>query len=660
MTTVDCPLGQKCDTVSKKHKAGSAVLKEHTKQAKALAHSGETETVAPAPSPRTPEAVNESNPGASARPFNQQAAWEVLDTVNSPYFNADLDDAFRKHGKWGGISGAARKRYKQALNNSQDVSDEEFRKIYLDLNDKAIEHALAYEEVKEAEVAQLDEIDDALGEFSAVEHYDGNRLGYTELIGEAKLGTKERSALLKEGINGWDAIRAMGITPWIDYKTGYATESEPHFVEMGQGRIAYHKNEDPMENASEFDARRHNTWKEVMLAAHLTELPEGSTIRSTDGVFKRKGSKFGLAAPDGVITGPNGNGLVYTYVSDSKYDWRRGVPLAEKARALYELEVTGADFADVLARVEGNYQGFRIWRGESLDGQPDGIRVEDKLPMIADTWEKAKQGPQPTRRKIGDTEYEREVAVDNMHGLFGGDRDEIKRELDRRIELDQDTDSAVREMIGQRWSRQSMGRIASIDGEVASAHIGFKTEAGEFPKDAFSPEFENWIETGIVSHDSNGNRVGEVNSLHGLDPRLEKVNGTGAEDVHHISVEMVRDKDTFPDDTAQTERELNAADVIMAHNAKFESPRLGGYIPSTRRQRPGGGKRWLDSAWITRHFMESAPQQREFLDGSLNALVVDTGGSYEGAHRAYNDAEMTMDAIEKVFAKDQWWNTVPS
>lgn len=655
MNTVECPLGPRCDTSSKRHRAGSKVLEEHTAQARESAIEKTLDTGAP-----TPLSVSgdEGSP-ATEREFSPQAAEEVLRLVNDPNFNDELSDALKDYNRWGGIAGAARKRYRANLNRSGEVSDDEFREAFLDYSDKSIERSVVYSRVVEEEEHQLEEIEDAIGEFSPVEKRNGSRLGFARRIGSAEIGSEERSALLKEGISGYDAIKAMGLTPWVDYKTGRATMSEPHFIELNQSFVVAHKNEAPEKNATDFDARRRSAWRDVMLAAHLTELPEGSTVRMDTGVFKREGSEFGLAAPDGVTTGPDGNGLIYTYVSDNSYDWRRGVPFAERARALYELDVTGADFADVLARVEGQYQWYRIGRGDTLDGHPEGIRVSDCMRNVQQTWDKVKEGPVSNRRKIADTDYDRDLAINNMYGLFGGSKEEIKSELMDRVSRGEDTDTAVRSMIGDRWSRSAMGSIASIDGETASAEKLYKNERGEMYAPAFAPELDNWIDTGIVVHDSSGKKVDELNVLHGLDPRIESLNGTGAEDVHRISPEMVRGKKPFKDDYHETKRKLDSSDVILVHNDKFESPRLGGYIPSTRKSRPEGDKRWFDSAWLTRHFMEQPAEQREFYDGSLNSLVVDTGGSYDGAHRAHRDAEMTIEAVEKVFAKDGWWRTIP-
>ena len=105
MNTVECPLGSKCNTSSKRHRAGSKVLEEHTAQARVTATEKATDTGAPAPV----SVSSDEDIIVGEKEFNPQAADEVLRLVNDPNFNDELSDALKDYNRWGGISGAARK-----------------------------------------------------------------------------------------------------------------------------------------------------------------------------------------------------------------------------------------------------------------------------------------------------------------------------------------------------------------------------------------------------------------------------------------------------------------------------------------------------------------------------------------------------------------------
>ena len=193
-------------------------------------------------------------------------------------------------------------------------------------------------------------------------------------------------------------------------------------------------------------------------------------------------------------------------------------------------------------------------------------------------------------------------------------------------------DAAVRSLLHEAFDATKLGRMVGVDGETAAI-----TSSGGDRQ--FSPLFSDWIETGFAITTSNGIEVHQ--KFHGVDPRIMSINGTGAQHIHGISPDDVKGLPKLTDDPEWVRSYLASADIIVAHNAKFEKKFLETVAFDITSTRP-----WLDTLWLTKHFMPDLTGRDR---NKLEDFVTGNGVAYVNAHRAHNDAQMMMEALIRFF-----------
>lgn len=144
-----------------------------------------------------------------------------------------------------------------------------------------------------------------------------------------------------------------------------------------------------------------------------------------------------------------------------------------------------------------------------------------------------------------------------------------------------------------------------------------------------SPKTGHIIEIGAIRDDGK-----EFSEFFGVPDDHAAWNGTGAVDVHRITLEDVEGKPVllYSDEWIQRLRDFVGDRVVIAHNASFE-------------------KRWLD--YLGTHFnyadtmfafsalVDDAP------DNTMKSLTEAAGMEYVDAHRAINDTRMMKDAYDR-------------
>lgn len=148
------------------------------------------------------------------------------------------------------------------------------------------------------------------------------------------------------------------------------------------------------------------------------------------------------------------------------------------------------------------------------------------------------------------------------------------------------------------------------------------------------------IEVGYVKMYPNGD-VEKKSYLCGVPDDLAATDGTGAEDIHHISLDMVDGKIPFVDDR-EKQRELYKdlhGSVLLAHNADFEKGQLSHNLRGFNQLVANGDVEILDTMNVNKYF------NPETEDNTNKSFVESTGGTYEDAHRAFEDAMMSLNAL---------------
>lgn len=546
--------------------------------------------------------------------------------------------------------------------------------------EKSGDPAAVYEAKKRYKDATLDE-------FMARRHYEAQEdalaadldqwMGTDPLFHEyaaTSLGTATELSHVEEGSVDWLNLRKQGLGgSQILAASGYELGANGKLKKMSEKERAYalaDLMEDKATPAVDADvaptgsgaAWRGHVWERALLAQYQKDNPD--VVVSTGKATWKGTREHEVINVDGIALDADGTPthLIECKNSDAAHKWENGVPFEYRAQQLYYLEATGLPFSDVIARVDGKTQVHRIMRGESIDGTEGGVTIADLTDDLTETWSKvtefkklrqsdpsAKAVRPQARKPIGNAAYDTRVACDNLAGLLAGKmtRDEIKDELSERRGSGKNRrplDACVREMIAEKFVREDLPDLTGIDIETAAI-----TSGQDDPR-TFRPRWSDVIETGVVHHNARGEEIGRLSRLHDADPRIVEVNGTGAQDVHGITVDDIKGKPRFndPEENALVREEILRGGVIVAHNKTFEQDHLHYGLPDFQGQRP-----WLDTAWLARHFSEPG----EGRDGSLRSFCQDNGVEYVGAHRATVDADMMMRALDTFLRKPKWWET---
>ena len=150
------------------------------------------------------------------------------------------------------------------------------------------------------------------------------------------------------------------------------------------------------------------------------------------------------------------------------------------------------------------------------------------------------------------------------------------------------------------------------------------------------PQEGDVIELAYQKMDRFGEVAEEGSFLYSPNPKKAVYTGTGPENVHNISMDMLADKPTFLDSTDQLMEIFASAPIVIAHYAPFEKSWL----------EPAFGikMRWLDTREVCKFYCETERN-------TLKAFAEHNGVSYEGAHRALADVDMTRRALNN-FARN--------
>lgn len=150
------------------------------------------------------------------------------------------------------------------------------------------------------------------------------------------------------------------------------------------------------------------------------------------------------------------------------------------------------------------------------------------------------------------------------------------------------------------------------------------------------------IELGAIKTYPDG-RVNKKTMLYDIPKEFKDRNGTGFESVHKISPEDITGKPRFSDPKVQKEMyEFMKDSVYIAHNAEFEDKQFTNSLKGYKDLVNKGNIEILDTAKFSKYLIHDT-------EGNSNVhMVTRAGVEYKDAHRAMNDAEMTLKAFEKL------------
>jgi DNA polymerase III epsilon subunit-like protein len=186
-------------------------------------------------------------------------------------------------------------------------------------------------------------------------------------------------------------------------------------------------------------------------------------------------------------------------------------------------------------------------------------------------------------------------------------------------------------------------RFASIDLETA----------GPAGRDGFIPENGSIIEVGITEYDVHGTEVDRYSHLIRPADDVLASCGTGAVDVHGITVTDVADAPPWSEIAPHIADRL-AGRVMMAQHAPFEQGWLGHHLPASGQPFDVSGPT-VDTLTIARQHFSDLPDHR------LATICGAVGVDYTNGHRALHDAEVAGRAFfamrRRIFTE---WQAAPA
>lgn len=170
-------------------------------------------------------------------------------------------------------------------------------------------------------------------------------------------------------------------------------------------------------------------------------------------------------------------------------------------------------------------------------------------------------------------------------------------------------------------------RYASIDLETA----------GPAGKEGFAPENGSIIEVGIIEYDADGVETDRYSQLIAPDPDVAQVCGTGAVEVHGITMADVADAPSWATVAPEVAPRLSNR-IMMAQNARFERTWLGHHMTAQDQEFDPWGPT-VDTMSIAQQHAPDLPNHR------LSTICESLGVSYTDGHRALHDAEVAGQAF---------------
>lgn len=298
-----------------------------------------------------------------------------------------------------------------------------------------------------------------------------------------------------------------------------------------------------------------------------------------------------------------------------------------------------------------NFKNSRKWF-EMVQKEKEAVYKRECLHLerVALLSEKGREKFSPeslTPRKFtssGDYNYHPEVdatpkdekaAFDALVAYSGRSPEVLSASIQEKIESGLSKTEAYRQVWNENELRKDKP-IVSIDLEAASPK-GSTVDTGKY---------SSIIEVGYIKQMPDGTTV-KKNYLCGVPEDLEKTHGTGAEHIHNISVDMVKGKKVFVEDKERQRELLKDLDgsLIVAHNARYETTQFSHNLFGFNKLVSDGRVEVLDTRDVVKYYLPESPTNTN------EDFVATTGGTYEGAHRAFEDASMTFEALKRMSEK---------
>lgn len=390
---------------------------------------------------------------------------------------------------------------------------------------------------------------------------------------------------------------------------------------------------------------RGHAWEPVIIDDYATDHP-ADTVLHTKATWRHPDKEYVNINIDGALSSDGGHtvdGIIDAKTGSDAAAVADGIPPGYRAQMAYYLHNAGLKRGVVAAKIDdGPTRYFSMSVDEPISGQPGGKTIadyDDKLKKVWSSWQNAQAnpvGPKPNKGTFGwvkkpgsESSHAKNAAIARDLAAYRGISTKRATQLiDNNIYQGKSADSAVRDLYTSYDPASNPNRrFVTLD---------FQTNARSAGKGEV-------IQTGVVVTDGTGKVIERIDALHGIDPRITDLQGTGASDIHRITTEQLGGKPAFQHSPAYGRIKELLADprcTLVAHNAQFEKTWL--------RANGIGAPRVIDTMRLHQRFAHGTV-------GSTNAhFCLDNNVEYVTGHNAAADADMTSRAFhhftKKLFA----------
>lgn len=472
--------------------------------------------------------------------------------------------------------------------------------------------------------ARINELDNGF-EFE----YEGDTLGHCVKTATFGSGTKEWLEQRQGGIGGSD----VGSILKVDKTYGTANYNEV-FTSKTQALTQEEIDAQALTNSQMTGPTgRGNAWEPLIAKRFAQENPDLTLIHSKSSWQSTKDERQfinvdGLLASDG----ENPDGILEIKTASRAEHWDHGVPVGYRCQVMHYLDATGFKYAHVAVMIDDKeYRQYRIDAGEPLDpNNPDDQRTyEDRKPELNAFWDKVKDtrenGPRASTRSADGvyklTKANRESMISHLAAYRQESYEEAEKNFAVAKAAYRDDHAAMVSLYQSHDPSKNKKDMVYIDLETSSS----------------SPKSGSIIEIGIVRKNAKGEVVESYGELFGIDERVLNIRGTGMQDVHNISPDMIRGKPSFESPEVQAKvRALCDNAVLVAHNSPFERRWLRQCLDGFYKEEP----QIIDTMHISRYLVPDTPNNK------LESFAEHHGVPYRNAHRALIDSQMTAEALE--------------
>lgn len=178
---------------------------------------------------------------------------------------------------------------------------------------------------------------------------------------------------------------------------------------------------------------------------------------------------------------------------------------------------------------------------------------------------------------------------------------------------------------------------------------GKKIKGIDIEANSFSATKGRLFEVGVAEIDFDKGTMTNthINQLYSMPRAMMDTIGTGAVDVHGVTKDDIKDKPLI-NDTSHHDEIVSTlkkdGGIIYAHNANYEKQFLRAHIKGFAQAEAQGDIYFMDSMDLAKKTMPHAE------DSKMSSFTAHNGVSYQGAHRAYNDAEMMVTALRNYYS----------